>query len=178
MVHVGTSKVPSRSGVIWARLLELIDLARHPSCRSVHASSGDVAAPSRNGVTELIEVRAKFLPGKPALAHVGDLILDAWLVLRTAYARGVDEESSPLRVFKEGAIEHGLRRVRVHDRRRHVVGHDTLDDASEEAPRRFESLDEDRASLHNVGHTNMYRLIESVTTNTQSFRRVPSASAT
>ncbi len=139
--------MPSRSDHV-GLLFELVDFARHASRRSVHASSGDLAAPSCGTVAKLAEVRAKLLSGKPSLAHVGDLILHARLVLRTANARRVDEEASPLRVFEEGAIEHRLGRMRMHHRRRHVVGHDALDDATEEAPCRFESLDEGRARLH------------------------------
>jgi hypothetical protein len=54
----------------------------------------------------------------------------------------IDEEAASLRVLCEGWVDAWILCVGAHDRGAHVVEHDALNHATEEAPRRLESLAE------------------------------------
>src|SRR5690606_22463282 len=82
------------------------------------------------------------LAAEEALAHVLDVALDVGLARGMPRDGGIDDEAPVAGVLVEGALKDGIVAVRLADGGFEVVEDDTRRHATEEAPGRFDSVDQ------------------------------------
>jgi hypothetical protein len=86
------------------RLLDVfVHLARHLARGAVNTAACCLTAPVLCVSTSIVEGQ-ELLALKPALSNVGDLILNAWLILRSSYARQVDEQAAGIGVVQKRVV--------------------------------------------------------------------------